>query len=180
MRKFQAALIALAATAALAATTAHADDSDTHGYGSIGYQTGDFGDLGKGLNAIGVSGALSVWKFVSVEGDLAVGAGNNNTNFFGAPAKVRLENDIALYGVGTFPMSKDVDLFARVGFLEGKVKASSPTLANEQQESGPAIGVGIHYFPNGGKNGVALEYNYADLNHNGNAGIAQLSFVHRF
>jgi hypothetical protein len=182
MRKFQAALVALAASAALA-TTVHAqaaNDGETHGYGSVGFQQGDFGDLGKGLNAISLSGALSVWKFISVEGDVAVGEGTKNGDFMGTHAKVKLENDIALYGLATFPVSKDVDLFARVGFMQAKAKASAPDFSGEQQESGPAIGVGAHYFPGGGKNGVALEFNHIDLGHNGNADVGQLAFVRRF
>ena len=182
MRKFQAALVAIAASAALA-TTVHAqsaDDGQTHGYGSVGIQQGDFGDLGKSLNAISISGALSVWKFISVEGDLAVGEGTKSGDFMGTPAKAKLENDIALYGLGTFPVSKDVDLFARVGFMEAKAKASAPGFSGEQEESGPAIGVGAHYFPGGGKNGVALEFNHIDLGHNGNADVGQLAFVRRF
>jgi outer membrane immunogenic protein len=181
MRKFQAALIACVASAALATTGhAQADDGNTHGYGSVGYQTGDFGDLGKGLGALSLSGDLGVWKFISVEGDLGVGMGDKTTDFLGTTAKAKLQNDMAVYGVGTWPVSKDVDLFARVGFLKAEVKASAPGFSGDQQYSGAAVGVGVHYFPGGGKNGVALEYNHSDFGNNGHADVGQVSFVHRF
>jgi hypothetical protein len=179
MRKFQAALIALAASAALA-TTAHADDGDTHGYGSIGWQHADFGGFGKGLEALSLSGALNIWKFVSVEGDLAVGAGSKRTDFGGVTAKTKLEHDLAAYAVASYPASRDIDLFARVGFMQAKAEAHGTGLSSEQTVSGPAFGVGVHYFPNGGKNGVALELNHADFGRNGHGNIGQLSFVHRF
>ncbi len=179
MRKFQAALFAAVASAALA-TAAHAQSDDTHGYASVGWQHSDFGGFGKGLEALSLSGALNVWKFVSIEADVAVGAGSKTTTVGGVSAKTKLENDMAAYAVASYPASKDIDLFARVGFMQAKAEAHAATLSNEEQVSGPAFGVGLHYFPNGGKNGVALELNHADFGRNGHGNLGQISYVRRF
>ncbi len=181
MRKFQTALFAVVASAALA-TAAHAQsaDGDTHGYATVGYQHSDLSLYGKGLTSLNVSAALNVWKFISVEGDLAIDGGSKSTTYEGHKAKAELENNFAGYAVATYTVSPNFDVLGRVGFLEAKTKAHGGSFSDEQQASGPAIGVGVHYFPHGGKNGIALDLTYADFDRDGHDSIGQIAYVRRF
>lgn len=178
MLKF-AAFSAIALSAALA-TAAYADD--TSGYYQVGYSHTDLSKSVKGFSGISLGAAFPVWKFVSLEGAFETGVGDKVSGSGVNRTKYQLDHEVGITLVASHALSNGFDIQGRLGFVEAKVGASSPTTGRVTQDaSGPSIGVGLHYFPNNGKAGVALTYDHADFGDNSSKDdILRLAYVHKF
>ncbi len=179
MLKF-AALSAIALAAGLA-TAAHADD-ETTGYYQVGYSHVDLSKSVKGFNAVNLGAAFQLWKFVSLEGSFETGFGDKVSGSGLNRTKYQLDHQFAGTLVASHAMSDGLEIQGRLGFVQAKVGMTSPIGGRvTQTASGPSLGVGLHYFPNNGKAGVALTFDHADFGHNsGNDDILRVAYVHKF
>ena len=168
-------LFAAAAAVATLAATAVAAPASAQGVvtGSIGYSAHDTDDANLG----GITGRLG-WRqgWFGVEGEVTGGVTDDTV----AGAKVKLDHSFAGYGVLNAPMTDNFDLFARVGYGQTKVEASSAGVSASGTENSFNYGVGAQYFLDG-KNGVRGDYTREDFQHGGpDADVWSLSYVRRF
>jgi predicted porin len=106
-------LVAAAAATALAIGA----PASAEVYGTLGYAAVDAGHV----NLDTVQARLG-WKSAGpfgVEGEASIGAGSDS---FGG-AKIRLKDQVALYGTATADVGNNVGVFARVGFANTSLDA---------------------------------------------------------
>ena len=113
----------------------------------------------------------------AVELETQVGVTSKSYTYGGYTVKLKVDHALAGYAVGTLPVSANVDLIGRVGYMTAQVKASSGGAAATDSETGPAYGIGLRYFPNGGNAGVRADITHFDLS-NGLNGDLYLSLIH--
>ncbi len=169
----------LLATAAIPAI-ADAQDANTGTtyYGTMGYAGSSVG--GVDLGAIQGRLGARFGKYFGVEGELAGGVKNDKTDVAGVPAKVDLQHQAAVYGVGFVPISPNLDLFARVGYGDNKIKASVPGASASEDGNSWNYGAGAQYTFDG-KNGVRADYTRYDVQHSSaNADVWSLAYVRKF
>jgi outer membrane immunogenic protein len=177
------ALIASASIALLAgaAIPAVADAQDTNTisyYGNLGYAGSNVD--GVDLGALQARLGARFGPHFGVEGELATGIDNDKTYVAGVPVKVDLEHQVAVYGVGFLPVSPNVDLFARVGYGNTKLKASAAGTSASDDGDSWNYGVGGQYSFDG-KNGVRADYTRYDFQGSStNANVWAVSYVRKF
>lgn len=171
-----ATLLATAAIPAIA--DAQDTNTGTNFYGTLGYA----GSSVDGIDLGAVQGRLGArfGQHFGVEGELSGGVKNDKTTVAGVPAKVELEHQAAVYGVGFLPVSPNVDLFARVGYGDNKIKASVPGASATEDGNSWNYGAGAQYTFDG-KNGVRADYTRYDFQHSSaNADVWSLAYVRKF
>lgn len=170
------ALIATAATAVL--VSAAPAMAQTTVYGGLGYAHSSNSDVNLGA----IQGRLGA-KFtpnLGVEGEVAVGVKDDTVNVFGTPVDVELQHQVAVYGVGFLPVAPNIDLIARVGYGESKVKASGAGTSLSADGSSWNYGVGGQWFIDE-NNGVRADYTRHDFTDDGGeADVWSLGYVRKF
>jgi len=167
--------LALAATACAAGAQA-ADKLQT--YGKVGVTSADYGDQFTALN-LGYGVDLSPNLALEATGD--IGLSDKTYNVSGVNVKAKLDYQIGAFVVGKLPISPNVNLTGRLGYMQAKLKASAGGFTASDTASGAAIGVGLTCFPHGGKNGFSIDATHANFgSKNGTANIYQVSYIRRF
>ena len=168
--------LALAIPALAAAQTAPAGTSF---YGTLGYA----GATVDGFDVGAIQGRLGArfGEHFGVEGEFAGGVSGDKTTVGGAPVKVDLQNQAAIYGVGFLPLSPNVDLFARVGYGESKVKASTVNGVSAAADGDSwNYGVGGQYHLND-KDALRADYTRHDFtDSSANADVWSVAYVRTF
>lgn len=169
----------LLATAAIPAI-ADAQDANagTNFYGTLGYA----GSSVDGIDLGAIQGRLGArfGQHWGVEGELAGGVKNDKTDVAGTSVKVDLQHQAAVYGVGFLPVSPNVDLFARVGYGNTKIKASVPGASVSDDGDSWNYGAGAQYTFDG-RNGVRADYTRYDFQHSSqNADVWSVAYVRKF
>ena len=171
-----AALLAGAAIPAVA--DAQEANSGTSIYGTLGYAASS----AEGVDVGAIQGRLGArfGQYFGVEGELAGGVKGDKTQVGGVPVKVDLEHQAAIYGVGFLPVSPNVDLFARVGYGNTKLKASAAGTSASDDGDSWNYGVGGQYSFDG-KNGVRADYTRHDFKDSStNADVWSVAYVRKF
>lgn len=166
----------LLAAAAAVALLGAASAASAENYASIGYSqlSGDDVDLGSVTGRLG----MNVNQWFGVEGEVSLGVKDDTVS--GTPAvNVKLKDQAGLFAVGRWPVGEGFNVLARVGYATTKIKASSGSTSNSDNEDGVAYGVGAQYDM--GANGVRLDYTKFDFGSgNGDADAWTLSYVRKF
>jgi len=129
--------------------------------------------IGKNLTQF-PSGVTEGTFAVEAEGNIGV----TSKTYSGAHVKV--DYAVAGYAVIIEPLGANTDLIARLGYMRGQVKASAGGVSATDAESGPAIGLGIRYFPNGGNSGIRADVTAFHLSNSLNGNNYQVSYIRRF
>lgn len=111
---------------------------------------------------------------VEAEGDIGV----TSKTYSGVHLKI--DYAIAAYAVTFLPIGTNTDLIGRLGYMRGQVKGSAGGVSATDAESGPAFGLGLRYFPNGGNSGIRADMTHFSLSHNLKGDIYQVSYIRRF
>ena len=174
-------IFASAAAAALCLTVAPAMAQTaplTGAYGTLGYSHVDAGDVGLGT----VQGRLG-YKFhpnFAVEAEGALGVDTDSARIGAVAYDAKVKHSVAAYGVGIVPLGDKLELFARGGYGNTKVKVSAPGLAVSGDGDSWNYGAGAQYAFDG-RNGVRADYTRHDFRHNGgSADVWGLSYVRKF
>ena len=174
---------ALMLTAATFAVSANAQDAAAP---AAGAHTGAYVQVGLSdtkldddYGAVNFGAGYDINKYVAVEADFEVGVTNKTITYGGYDIKTKLNYSAGAFVVGKLPVSANVDLTARVGYVKAQVKASAGSNSATVDEDGAAYGIGVRYFPNGGLNGVRADLTRVKLD-DGDADIYQVSYVRRF
>lgn len=168
--------LALAAAAvaafAVASPVLAADAPAINWYGNVGYSNVD--TSGPNLNNIT---ARVGGKTTYFGGELEASTGLGDTTDAGV--KYKVQDQIAAYAVGFYPVAPNADIFARVGYGRTELKGTSGGVSATAGENSWNYGVGAQYF--WGANGVRGDYTYMDFQNNGgHANAWGLSYVRKF
>jgi outer membrane immunogenic protein len=178
------ALMASAASVALALAIpalagAQTAPTGTSYYGSLGYA----GASVDGYDLGAIQGRLGArfGQHFGVEGELSGGVTGDKTSIGGVPVKVDLQHQAAIYGVGYLPLSSNIDLIARVGYGESKVKASTVNGVSAAADGNSwNYGVGGQYHVDD-KNALRADYTRHDFQDSGaNADVWSVAYVRKF
>lgn len=153
-------LIAAASVAVIAAATPALAQiqptANTGVYANLGYANVGIGDA----NIDAIQGRLGYRfnDFLGVEGEVAGGLGHDKVGVApGVDAKVKLDHQEAIYGVGFLPITPQFDLLGRVGYGHSKISTSVAGLHDSDGEDSWNFGGGAQYTFDG-HNGIRGEY----------------------
>jgi len=110
---------------------------------------------------------------LEVEGSLGV----DQANVGGI--KVKLDAQTAVYAVGYLPVTRNAELFGRLGFGAAKLKGWSNGVKASDSHSTWNVGVGGQYHLDA-HNGVRLEYTRLNSFNGGNLDTVSASYVYSF
>jgi outer membrane immunogenic protein len=182
MKSLITAASALALAALLpAAASAQTANTGTTFYGTLGYADSNADHLNLGTIQGRVGARFG--QYFGVEGELGAGVTNDKTTVGGVDIKAKIQSQEAIYGVGFLPLSPQVDLLARIGYGDTRVKAKASAFGVADSASGNSwnYGVGAQYHVDD-KNGVRADYTREQYTGNGSgaANVYALSYVRKF
>lgn len=172
------ALTAVAAVAAAAAVPAAAQTlSNPAWYGSVGYANLSTDGTDVNLDAVTARIGARLTPYLGAEGELSLGVGDETL----APGvDVKLNHDAAIYGVASYPVAQNFDVFGRVGYGTTVVEASGLGSSATEHSDSWNYGVGANYRFDG-VNGVRADYTRRDYQDgNGTADVWTIGYVRRF
>ncbi|HEX7884946.1 MAG TPA: outer membrane beta-barrel protein [Phenylobacterium sp.] len=158
--------ILFAATAALVALAgaAEAQVATPDIYGSLGYNKKEDSDL----DAVQLRLGGRFGSYFGIEGEAGMGVEPNRITFPSVPPiqfKTQLRHEFAAYAVGYYPVTPNLDVFARLGYGTTDFKRTfdiPPNFgATKSSVESVNYGVGSQYFLDG-KNGVRVDYTRQD------------------
>ena len=163
-----------------AAGAAHAEDAATQGTLEVGYTRANFQADGLpdfGFNTIHVRGAMQFNKNWGGELELGFGVGSDTI----APGvDLKQQTEAGIYIDGYVPMGANGELIGRVGWSRSVIKVSALGTSTDGESKGPAVGVGYRYFPNGGVNGVRVDYTHYFYDDDVSANAFSIGYVRKF
>ncbi len=171
------AIAVLLPAAAMAQTTGGMFGPTTF-YGTLGYADTDLDHVNLGS----IQGRLGArfGQYLGVEGELAGGVKDDTVNVNGVDAKVKLNHQEAIYGVGFLPLSPNFDLLARVGYGHSEGTGSVAGVTADAKGDSWNYGVGGQYSFDG-KNGIRADYTREQFqNKGGDANVWAISYVRKF
>ncbi len=147
-------------------------------YGTLGYGTtrSDGADLGSLQGRLGAK----ITPHFGVEGEVAGGVKDDTTYVSGLPVEAELKHQVAGYAVGFLPVTPKIELLARVGYGNTKVKASAAGVSATDDFDSWNYGVGAQYkFDD--KNGLRADWTKSEYTHTDtDADTLAVSYVRKF
>ncbi len=160
-------ITAAVAAAALLAVPAFAHADEVTAYGNIGYSNVDIDVVT--LGTITARFGVRVTPHFGIEAEGMVGVADDD--FFGTP--VELKREFGAFAVATFPLTPNVDVFARVGGATATIDIGG----FEDNSNGAAYGAGAQFFFDE-SNGVRVDYTKYELTED--ADVWSVSYVRKF
>lgn len=165
---------------------AQADPAPAHAttYGTLGYTYlhADPYNLGIDLGAVTARVGARLTKYFGAELEGSAGVVDQTYSSGSVTAKISMENQVAAYLVGYWPVQPKLDLFARAGYGSARLKASVSGVGSASSNSDiTALGGGGQYFFDA-NNGVRAEYTRYSFakSHAGDANSFSVSYVRKF
>lgn len=164
-------------TATIAAPAAAQSVSSPSWHGSAGYANISTEDSDVNLDAVTGRIGARFTPYLGVEGEASLGLGDESL----VPGvDVKLNYDAAVYGVASYPVAQNFEVFGRVGYGTTEIEASGLGSTATVDSESWNYGVGANYFFDG-TNGVRADYTRRDFqDDNGNADVWTVSYVRRF
>ncbi len=173
-------LIASASVAVLAFAApalAQAQSAPTTGvYANLGYSHTSPGDLDLGAIQGRLGYRFNNW--FGVEGELATGIKDDEVSVAsGVDFDVGLEHQEAIYAVGFFPLTEQLELVGRVGY--GNTEIESDELGTSADGQSWNFGAGAQYHFDG-VNGVRVDYTRYEFEDDGDADVWSIAYSRKF
>lgn len=140
-------------------------------YGNVGYASVSVDDADVTLGLLQGRLGYQMNPYFAIEGEAGFGISDDSV----AGVDVEMKYTVGAYVIGKVPVSENLDLFARVGYVTYEVEASAGGVSATESGSDLAYGVGVQGFftPN---DGIRADWtSYA-----GDADIWSVSYVRRF
>jgi len=170
-----AAISAVALVAAFAGA-AQAQDSGKYyvegGYANVQFQDENFG-------AANFGAGIKFNKYFGAEANVAFGISEQTLTDGTSSVDAKVDNIVAAYLVGSYPVSANVELLGRIGFLRGEMSGKAGGIKVSIDDDAFAAGVGVRYFPSGGVHGVRADFTRADFDGR-DVDQLSISYVRRF
>jgi len=156
--------------------------AQTSFYGNVGYSHIDASDTDVTLGALTGKLGARFNPYVGVELEAGLGVKDDTVTVIGVPVKVELENTIAAFVVGSYPVSPTFELFARLGYGNGSVKASAAGASLSDDASSWNAGVGGQWFftDNDGVRAEYTKWNIGNADDGVDANVWSASYVRKF
>lgn len=169
-------LAAVAMTAIAAPAMAQTVSSPSY-YGTLGYSQldGSDGDLGAVTARLGAK----FNPYIGVEGELSAGVRDDDITIGGVDGSIEHEYDAAAYVVASYPITPNLELFARGGYGTTELKADVAGFTETASGESWNYGAGANYSFDG-QNGVRGDWTRRDFRDGGEADVYSLSYVRRF
>ncbi|WBQ13899.1 porin family protein [Hyphomonadaceae bacterium BL14] len=162
------------AAALVLASGASAQDGRTHIGGGVAHFDAD----GANFNAIYVRGGFDLTAFFGVEAEGQIGIQDDEVAIGGGlTADVGLNYGLAGFAKAQYPVSEQFSVFARAGYAWGEFDASASGLTIQEDNDGPAYGVGAEWAFSGPN---AIRFDYTRYDFDGDANVWTLGYVRRF
>lgn len=84
---------------------------------------------------------LQLTEFIGVEGEIAVGVGDDTAG----TVSLRKKYELGIYGVGRFPLTPYFDVFGRLGYAQTALQAEQNGVKTIIDRGGAVFGVGAEY-----------------------------------
>lgn len=119
-------------------------------YFDIGYHLGKYKEDVSGTpsfepNAIKIGIGKFLNENIAIEGQFAIGLGEDTDQYQGIDIDVEIENAISIFLKGNLNLSEKANLYGLVGFTKGKLKAKTDALGEDysSSDSGLSYGLGV-------------------------------------
>ena len=178
MKTLIIAAASAATVVAFAPAIASAQDSNVSAYGSVGYSHHDL----EGADVGAIQGRLGArfGKFLGVEGELGLGAKQDDISVGGIDGKAKMNYSAAAYAVGFLPVGEKADIYVRGGYGYTKGSVTVPGAFVRVDGESWNYGAGGQYFFDG-SNGVRADYTRHEFNDDGGkADVWSVGYVHKF
>ncbi|MBN8553766.1 MAG: porin family protein [Caulobacterales bacterium] len=172
------AFTAVAAVVAMSAVPAAAQSlSSPSWYGSAGFSNFSSDDTDVDLDAVTGRVGARLSPYFGAEAELSIGLGEETM----VPnVDLKLNHDAAVYGVASYPIAQNVEIFGRLGYGTTELEASGLGTTVTEHSDSWNYGVGANYFFDGA-NGVRADYTRRDFqDDSGEADVWSVSYVRRF
>lgn len=173
---FKIATISAVALLAGFAGAAQAQDAGKY-YVEAGYANVDFADEGFGVANFGAGVKFN--KYFGAEVNAGFGITEKSYVESGVTVDVKVDSTLAAYLVGSYPVSENVELLGRIGFLRGELSGEASGTKVSVSDDAFAAGVGVRYFPKGGVHGLRADFTRAEFE-DGDVDQISVSYVRRF
>ncbi len=173
------AVAGLAAAAPVLADPASADGSQpVNWYGTLGASQTRID--GARLGSVDARVGAQVTPHLGAELELSDGLGADTASKLGPDVRERLNYAVAAYGVGSVPVTSNVNLFARVGVGENRFSRNVAGLEVKPDQASLNYGVGAVYKVNTAFD-IRADYTRKSYDHaGGDADSWGLSLAHHF
>lgn len=132
-------IAASAAAMAFAASAAQAQEGGM--YGSIGYAATDRDDAN--LSAVQGRFGVKLHPNFGIEGEGAIGIGDED---IGPDTTVKLDHQLAAYGVGFVPLTPQFEVLGRLGYGNTKISVDSPFGEGDADANSWNYGAGAQFW----------------------------------
>lgn len=168
--------LALAAATATA-MTAGAASADTGWYATAGYTHYDLDGASPG----GLTGRVgyNITPNFAVEGELGLGVVEDSVVELGVPLDITVDRALGAFAVGKLPVSDTFEVFARIGYGELKIEASTSGVSDSGTTDGVAGGIGAVWMLDK-QLGLRGEWTRLEGDDDGDADTYSLSAVFKF
>ena len=174
MKSLVIAGVAAAALSLPAAALAQTRTSPTV-YGSVGYAGTSVEEVDLGA----IQGRLGARfnRYLGAEGELALGLQGDDDGGF----DYRLNHQVAGYVVGFVPLSPNIDLIARGGYGQTRIRASDGVIVDHFNEDSWNYGAGAQYYFNR-NSGIRADWTRHDFGSAAvdTADVWSVGYSHRF
>lgn len=168
----------IAASAAAMTFAASAASAQVGGmYGSIGYAATDREDAD--LSAIQGRFGVRVHPNLAVEGEGALGVGDED---IGPGTTVKLDHQLAAYGVGIVPVTPRFEVLGRLGYGNTKISVDSPVGGGDADANSWNYGVGGQFWVTGNDAVRAdwTRHNFDEGDNDADLDVWSVSYVRKF
>jgi outer membrane immunogenic protein len=170
-------IAASAAALSLGATSALAQAQEGGMYGSIGYAATDRDDAN--LSAIQGRFGVKLHPMFGIEGEGAIGIDDED---IGAGATVKLDHQLAAYGVGFVPLGDQFEVLGRLGYGNTQISVESPFGDADADANSWNYGVGAQFWFTGADAVRAdwTRHNFDEDENDADLDVWSVSYVRRF
>jgi hypothetical protein len=149
-------------------------------YGTLGYA----GTSSSGADVGAIQGRLGYRfnNYIGAEGEVSGGVKDDRVSLApGVDAKVGLDHQEAVYGVGFLPVTPQLDVLGRVGYGHSKMSAKVAGISGSDAADSWNYGAGVQYHFDG-KNGIRADYTREDFQRSdgGHADVWSVAYARRF
>ena len=171
------ALMIAASAAAMTFAASAAGAQEGGMYGSVGYAATDRDDAN--LSAIQGRFGVRLHPNIAIEGEGAIGIGDED---IGDDTTVKLDHQLAAYGVGFVPLTPQLEVLGRLGYGNTKISVDSPLGEGDADANSWNYGAGAQFWFTGNDAVRAdwTRHNFDEDENDADLDVWSVSYVRKF
>jgi len=131
------------------------------------------------LDVLNIRGGYDFTEYLGVEGELLVGLQDEDITIAGVTGDVSLDYGVGIFGKAQYPLTEQLSVFGRVGYVVHEVEAEVAGVEDSDDEDGFAFGAGAEWAFSG-PNAIRFDYTRYDYDGGGDADAWSIGYVRRF